>query len=185
MAKLADILGWLSWRNAMRTTAVDQILMGMASPGGGEAALGMAPQSLREILRAMPSTLQERRFARLYFVKPAVLIALPLFCATTGAVSLLNYGASTRILAEAGLGAPVADLLVIGGALLDILLAIGLSLRAWTSRALVGLIGVSAGYLLLASLLRADLWADPLGGLPKSMLAILLAVIALAMMDER
>jgi hypothetical protein len=184
-ARTADLLGWLGWRNPMRTNAVEQILMGMASPGGGEAALGLRPQAFSEILQAMPSTLQERRFARLYFAKPAVLIGLPLFCAATGVVSLANWGAATRILSQAGLRPPLGDALVGGGAALDLVLAVGLSLRAWAPRALVALIGVGAGYLVLAGLIRPDLWLDPLGAFPKTLMMMLLAAIALGMMDDR
>ena len=184
-ARLADLLGWLGWRNAMRTNAVEQIVMGMASPGGGEAALGLRPQTFRQILRDMPSTLQERRFSRLYFAKPAALIALCLFCATTGAISFASYGASTQILVRAGLHPPLTDILVTGGALLDLALAIGLAVRAWASLALVALIVTSVGYLVLASLLRADLWLDPLGVLSKTLLVALLAAITLGMTDDR
>ncbi len=184
-ARVADGLGWLGWRTPLRTNAVDQIGLGMDSPGGGEAALGLVPQRFDDILAGLPSSLQERRFARLYFAKPALLIGLSAFCALTGLLSLTQGEASMALLAPAHLPAPVSKLLIVGGGLLDLALALGLAVRAWASRALLGLIGLSGVYLLMASLLRPDLWLDPLGSLSKTLLVMLLAGLALGMMDER
>jgi hypothetical protein len=44
---------------------------------------------------------------------------------------------------------------------------------------------VTAGYLIGASLVRPDLWLDPLGPLVKSIPAAFLALAALATLDER
>lgn len=183
--RVADGLGWLGWRNPMRTNAIEQIALGMDTPPGGEAALGLKPQAFAEILQALPSTLQERRFARLYFAKPALLIALAAFCAFTGVVSLTSYAASTGLLTRAGLRSPLTDALVVGGAVLDLLAALAICVRRFTSRGLIALIGLSAGYLAIASVLRPDLWLEPLGALPKTLMLMLMAGVALGMMDER
>ena len=182
----ADGLGRLGWRSAMRSNAVDQQTKGMHSPGGGEATLGLPAQTLDEILDAMPSNLQERRFARLYFVKPAVLILLGLFCAYSGILGLTaGYDAAIGMLAAGGVASPLKEVLLIGGCIADILLAMGLLVRRSAPLALKGIIAISLAYLVAGSWLRPDLWLDPLAALAKAGAVAMLALVGLAMMDER
>jgi uncharacterized protein YbjT (DUF2867 family) len=182
---VADALGWLGWRNPMRSNAVGQIERGMGSAGGGEAALGLLPERFVDILDRQPATLQERRFARLYFAKPALLIALSTFSAVTGAISLARFDAAVAVLSAGGLDESLARVLVVGGALIDIALAIAIAVRAWTSRALIALIGLTAVYLAAATAIRPDLWLDPMGGLTKAVMIMLMAAVAWAMLDDR
>ncbi len=51
--------------------------------------------------------------------------------------------------------------------------------------ALIGMIAVSLAYLAGATIWRPDLWGDPLGPLMKVWPAAILALAALAIMDER
>ena len=51
--------------------------------------------------------------------------------------------------------------------------------------ALLGMVAVSAAYLLGGTLLRPDLWADPLGPFVKILPGAVLALAALAILDER
>lgn len=47
------------------------------------------------------------------------------------------------------------------------------------------MVAITAAYLAGATVWRPDLWADPLGPLVKVVPAALLAVVALAMLEER
>ncbi len=51
--------------------------------------------------------------------------------------------------------------------------------------AALGMVLVSAGYLLAATLIVPHLWLDPLGPLVKTIPAAVLALVALAVAEER
>jgi hypothetical protein len=74
---------------------------------------------------------------------------------------------------------------VIGGSLVDLLLASLVCFRRSAPTALRGMIVVTLAYLAAASVWAPTLWSDPLGPLVKSVPAAFLALAALAMMDER
>jgi hypothetical protein len=69
--------------------------------------------------------------------------------------------------------------------LVDLLLAGLVVVRRAAPIALRGMITVTLGYLAAATIWLPALWSDPLGPLVKSVPAALLALAALAMMDER
>jgi hypothetical protein len=89
------------------------------------------------------------------------------------------------ILTASGMDAVLARGAVIGGSLIDIALALLLIWRPTAARALQGMLLVTMGYLLAGTLVRPDLWLDPMGPLLKSIPAAFLAVAALATLDER
>jgi hypothetical protein len=72
-----------------------------------------------------------------------------------------------------------------GGAIVDIVLGIGVAIRTSARMALIGMLVVSGLYLLLGSILAPALWLDPLGRLVKIVPILLLIVFALAMLEER
>lgn len=186
IGKAADALGWLGWRTPMRSNARKQIAAGMGSLGGGEAALGLEPQTLDQVLETLPSTVQERRFARLYFVKPAILASLSALCGGTALISqTAGYASARAILEAAGMKPGFAVACIAGGAAVDLALAIGIAVRPWSSQALMALLAVTACYLAIGAAIRPDLWTDPLGGMLKTFVVMLLAVVALAMGDDR
>ena len=51
--------------------------------------------------------------------------------------------------------------------------------------AAIGMIGVTAAYLLAGTLFTPDLWLDPLGPFVKTLPAAVLALVALAIRDAR
>ncbi|ESZ31898.1 hypothetical protein X733_20520 [Mesorhizobium sp. L2C067A000] len=80
---------------------------------------------------------------------------------------------------------PLAEPAVVAGALADI--AVG-ALIAWrpTSRlGLFGAIAVSLFYAIAGSILRPDLWLEPLGPLIKILPILVLHFAALAILEER
>jgi uncharacterized protein YbjT (DUF2867 family) len=186
MAAAADALAWLGWRSPMRTTAIRQLASGVA--GRAEDAperLGFTPGPLAETLAAWPSGVQERWFARLYFVKPVVLATLAGFWAASGVFGLVQHAAAASLLTGAGLSPATAGALVIGGGALDLVFAALVCFRPTARLGLQAMILVTFAYLAGASLWLPQLWSDPLGPLVKSVPAAILALAALAIRDER
>jgi len=72
-----------------------------------------------------------------------------------------------------------------GGAIIDIVLGIGVAIRSSARMALIGMLVVSGLYLLMGSILVPALWLDPLGRLVKIVPLLLLIVFSLAVLDER
>ena len=185
-ALAADALAWLGWRSPMRSTAMAQLRHGVRGDAASASALpGVRIADLDAILAASPSNVQERWFARLYFLKPLGLTTLALFWAASGLGGLLATGRAAAVLIAAGFAPGAATLAVVVGAAADLLLAALVCHRRTAPLALKGMVAVSATYLLGASLWRPDLWADPLGPLTKVVPTIVLALVLLGLMEER
>ena len=75
--------------------------------------------------------------------------------------------------------------MVYGGAIVDVGLALAVCLRATAPSALKGMVLVCTCYLVGGSIFRPDLWLDPLGPFVKILPAAMLALMTLAVMDER
>ena len=186
-ARMADGLAYLGWRSPMRSAALAQLRLGVT--GDAEAArrlLGLELRSLRQILDAWPAGVQERWFARSYFLKPAMLIGLGLFWLLSGTIGLtVSFAPAVAVLTAVGVAPALAKAAVIGGGLADILLGSAVAFRRAAPWALRGMLLVSAAYLMGGTLLRPDLWLDPLGPFLKVIPGMLLAAAALAILDER
>src|SRR3981081_4198324 len=66
---------------------------------------GIVPRPLSAALASRPASVQERWFAGLYLLKPAVFIVLSLFWIATGALSLgPAYWAGLQLVEQAGAG---------------------------------------------------------------------------------
>ena len=156
--------------------------------GDGEAAqriFGFAPKSFEALLLRHPSGVQERWFARAYFVKPVALAVLSLFWIASGVIGFARADTASTVLTSAGWSAGAASATVIAGAIVDMALGFGALFRRRARAALIGMIAVSLGYLAAATLVRPDLWLDPLGPLVKALPGAALALAALAILDER
>jgi len=185
-AGCADLLGRLGWRSPMRTTALRQLAAGVEGRAEDAAThLGFTPRNLAETLAAWPSGVQERWFARLYLMKPLVIATLAVFWVASGVVGLARHESAEGLLRVAGLPSGMATAAVYGGSALDLCLGLMACVRPTASKAFIGMIVVTAGYLVSASIWTPALWADPLGPLVKSLPAAVLALVALAVLDER
>ena len=187
LAFLGDAAAHLGWRNPLRRATLRHLTHGVVgAPEEWMRATGLKPRSLDEFLAEVPSTVQERRFARLYFVKPLGIVVLSLFWIMSGVISLGPSSESARaILLRAGIGGEAGGLLVAAGGLVDI--AIGAAI-AFNPTARVGLgasVLVSIAYLAAATILRPDLWGDPLGALAKIFPVAFAAIAVAALLDER
>ena len=137
------------------------------------------------MLAGWPSGVQERWFARLYFLKPVGLAALIGFWLASGVIGLTVGRQHAAALLAPSLSPPLAHAAVVVGAVLDIGLAALALFRRTTPTALKGMIAVTVAYLAGATIVRPELWADPLGPLVKTVPAAVLALVMLAVMSER
>ncbi|MDJ0512593.1 MAG: SDR family oxidoreductase [Methyloceanibacter sp.] len=183
---LGDIASWLGWRSPLRSTARLEIERGaVGDPRDWIETTGAQPQSLQAALAAEPPSVQEKWFARLYLLKPLVIVVLALYWLVTGLIALgPGWGPAVAQMRESGAGA-YAALPVALGALADILIGLGIAYRPSARLALWAAIGLSVIYLVLGTILAPALWVDPLGPMVKILPILVLTFVALATLEER
>jgi hypothetical protein len=98
---------------------------------------------------------------------------------------LAHRDAAVHVLTSAGINPVAAEGLVVAGAIADLTLGALVCVRRTAALAFVGMLAVTAAYLLSATIVRPDLWGDPLGPLVKTLPAALLALTGLALLAER
>jgi uncharacterized protein YbjT (DUF2867 family) len=184
--RLGDLAGRLGWRPALRSNAAREMARGATGdPAEWRRLTGIEPRTLAASLAARPPTLQERWFARLFWLQPVALVVLAFFWIGTGLVSLgPGFEIGTQLLRMAGLPALAAPG-VAAGALADIVIGAGILYRPWARRALWGAVLLSLFYMTTGTLLMPSLWRDPLGPMMKIWPILALNLVALAMLDER
>lgn len=185
IARLADFAGTLGWRSPLRTTAL-KVLEGHVTgdPEPWRRDTGFALKSLAETLADLPSTLQERLFARIKLVFPLLLLMLSLFWIVSGVIGFWQYDAAVSVADEA-LGQSLASISVLAGSAIDILIGAGLLVNRTFRQACFASIAVSLLYLAAGSIVTPDLWLDPLGPFVKVIPAIGLALVLAAAGEER
>jgi uncharacterized protein YbjT (DUF2867 family) len=181
LLKFGDAAGWLGWTSPIRTTSIRQLLYGAA--GQEPALVGARPFS--QALHAEPAAVQDRWHSRLYFIRPLTIVLLGLFWLASGLIAL-GPGArqAAAVLKRADFGS-LAGPVSAAFAMVDILLAVLIFVRATARTALVGMLVVSALYLAVASVRLPWLWADPLGPLAKVLPMMGLCLVVLATEDRR
>jgi uncharacterized protein YbjT (DUF2867 family) len=186
MFRLGDLVSWFGWRPPVRTTALKQLQRDVVGDDKGWTSLtGINAASLPDALVRDPVSVQERWFAKLFLLKPLLIGGLALFWIVTGLITLgPAREAGVALLREARLGS-YSSVAAIGGALLDLMIGIGIAIRRTTRFALWSAIAVSIGYLLLGGLLVPALWVDPLGPLVKILPVLLASFAILAILDDR
>lgn len=184
--RAGDLVAWFGWRPPIRSTARRELVRGAI--GDNQAwirATGIAPRPLGEALAANPASVQERWFARLYLLKPLAILVFALFWLTTGAVTLGPGWGRAMAVIEATAAAGIAELLVIGGALLDLAIGAAMLFRRTAKAALTAALATTCLYVLLGSVLAPWLWVDPLGPMLKVWPILVFNLICLAVLDER
>jgi uncharacterized protein YbjT (DUF2867 family) len=185
--RLGDFVGWLGWRPPLRSTAEREVALGATGDGTQWRALtGIEPHSLAEALAAEPASVQERWFARLYLLKPLIFGVLSLFWIGTGIMSLgPGYHIGEQWMHAGGVEGPLAVLAIVAGGLTDLVLGIGMAIRRTARLALIGSLIVSVAYFAIGTYLLPGLWLDPLGPMMKIWPICGLALVALAIYDDR
>jgi uncharacterized protein YbjT (DUF2867 family) len=182
-----DLVSLLGWSPAVRGTALLEMRRGVAGdPSAWITATGLRPAGLNGALAALPATVQESWFARLFLLKPLMLGGLVVFWVVSGLIALtVAFRPASAILRGHGFSAAAADIVTVVSSLVDI--SVGLAI-AWRRTCRVGLlagVAVSLGYMAGAAVLTPEIWIEPLGALVKTGPAIVLMLCALAMLEER
>jgi len=186
MYRLGDIVGLLGWRTPIRSTARRELMRGaVGDPTRWTETTGIVPQSLAQALAAEPASVQERWFARMYFVKPVVFAVFAAFWIGTGLISLgPGWDVGIEYMQRSGVGA-VAAPGIIAGALADIVIGIGIAIRRTARIALWAALAISVFYLVAGTIILPELWADPIGPMMKIWPILALNLVALAIVDDR
>lgn len=184
--RLGDLAGLLGWRSPMRTTARREIVRGaVGDPSEWRRVTGIQPRKLSQALQNEPPSVQERWFARLFFLKPLVFAVFSIFWIGTGVISLtVGWEIGVNLMEKAGAG-PLSAPGVIAGALADILAGIAIAYRPWARAGLYGAFALSVFYLVTGTILMPILWSDPIGPMFKILPIMALNLVALAILDER
>jgi uncharacterized protein YbjT (DUF2867 family) len=185
--RAGDLAGMLGWRPPLRSTVRLEIARGsVGDPAPWTRLTGIEPRALGAALASEPATIQEKWFARLYFIKPIIIGVLSLFWLGTGLIAIgPGWEAGVGLLRQAGVSGGAAAVMALAGALADIAIGIGIAVRASARAALCAALALSAVYLLLGTLLMPHLWLDPTGPLLKIVPLLPLNLAALAILDDR
>ena len=186
-ARFGDLVARLGWSPPIRSTALAEMRRGVVGdPGPWEAATGLRPTPLAECLAALPATVQERWFARLYLLKPLVIGGLALFWLTSGLLALgPAHVAAVAVLTDHGMPAWFAAAATVATALADILVGLAVARRRSCRAGLLAGLFLAGGYLLGSVVVAPDLWLDPLGPMVKVAPAMILMAVGLAILDDR
>lgn len=181
-----ELAGLLGWRSPVRAAARTELARGATGDASLWAATtGMRPRRLIELLADRPATLQDRRFAQFYFLKPLIIVVTAAFWLGTGLTSLtIGYDIGVALLREGGMGA-LSGPSVIAGGLADIIIGLALLFRPTARMALWGAILISLFYVVAGTLVLPRLWEDPIGPMLKIWPLIALNIVALFMVRDR
>ncbi|MEZ5987399.1 MAG: SDR family oxidoreductase [Hyphomonas sp.] len=178
-ARLGDLAGWLGWRPALRTTSLRVL---------GKGVTGNAQQwpvrNLANTLSALPSTVQERTYARMALLYPFLLIVLSGFWLVSGLIGWWQQAAAMAVFGPE-VPAPLAKGFVLGGAVADIAIGAALLVRPFTRPAALAAVLVSLAYLAGSAMLASHLWVDPLGPMVKVFPAIALSLTVWTLTEAR
>jgi uncharacterized protein YbjT (DUF2867 family) len=182
-----DLAARLGWRPPLGTTARRELTRGaVGDPRAWEQATGIQPASLADALAREPASVQERWFAKLYFLKAVVLAVLVAFWIATGLISLgPGWEEGTAYLREGGVSESLTTAGVVAGALADIAIGVGIALRRTARTALLAAVAISVFYMVAGTFVLPRLWADPVGPMLKIWPILALHLVALAILDDR
>lgn len=182
-----DAVSSLGWRPPMRSTALRELQRGVTGdPTAWQVATSIPVRDLLEVLRTRPSTIQERWFARLYPVKAVLLAGLVIFWCASALIALgPAYTEAVAILTSRGFPASQAHAATVAGSIMDFSVGVAIAFRRTSRWGLRAGIAVSLFYMLAAAILTPDLWVEPLGALVKTLPAIILMMVGLAISGER
>jgi len=181
-----DIAGALGWRSPIRSSARTELSRGAIGDGAlWNATTGVKARSLNEMLADAPATLEDRRFAQFYFLKPVIFAITGSFWIGTGIISLtIGYDIGVALLREGGMGA-LSGPSVIAGGWADILIGLGVIFRPTARLALWGAILISLFYAVAGTIVLPRLWEDPIGPMLKIWPIVVLNFVALFMVRDR
>jgi len=186
-ARMGDATSYLGWASPLRTTALVELRRGVSGdPRPWMEATAIQPTSLQASLRKLPWSIQEKRFARLYLAKAMVILVLAGFWIASGLIALtVGFKSATALLVAQHFSSAIAGAITVVGAIADIAIGCAIATKPACRAGLFAGIGVSAFYVVGASLAAPGLWTDPLGPLLKVFPVVGLMLVALATLDDR
>lgn len=182
-----DVVRWLGWRPPIGSVARRELARGaVGDPSAWRELMAAEPTRLEDALAREPASVQERWFARLYFLKAVVFGVLALFWIGTGLISL-GPGSERGLeyLFAGGVSGRFAEAVVIAGALADIAIGVGIAFRRTARGALLAAIAISVFYMIAGTFVLPVLWLDPVGPMLKIWPIIALNLVALAILEDR
>lgn len=183
---VADLLGWLGWRSPLRSTALRLIGEDVVADGGAvRRDTGRALADLDHILAGLPAGMQDRWHARLGLLLPLIVGALATLWIGSGIDGFAAAARAAKFLPFHTTHPGIADQAVFVFAMLDVALGVAILVRRWARAAALGMALLTLLYLAGGTLLAPQLWADPLAPLLKTIPALVLALVAAAILDER
>jgi uncharacterized protein YbjT (DUF2867 family) len=184
---LGDFARLLGWRPPIGAVARRELKRGAVGDASAWSELMAAePARLADALKSEPASVQERWFARLYFLKAAVFVVLALFWIGTGLISLgPGWEQGLEYLRAGGVPPGLARAGVVAGALADIAIGVGIALRRTARGALWAAIGLSIFYMIAGTFVLPALWLDPVGPMLKIWPIVVLNLVALAIVEDR
>lgn len=185
--KAGDVAGWLGWRSPIRSTARREIVRGASADNSAWRAMtGINPRPLSLALASEPPSVQERWFARLYLLKPLSFAVFSAFWLATGIVSLtVGWEIGKGLMLLGGVPDPWASLVVIAGALSDIVIGFAIAWRRTARAGLWAAFAISVAYALIGSILLPELWREPLGPMMKIWPILAFNLLLLAIREDR
>jgi uncharacterized protein YbjT (DUF2867 family) len=185
--KVGDAVSALGWRPPVRTTARREIVYGaLGDPSRWSQLTGIVPTDIEVALTREPASVQERWFARLYFLKPLVFGVFGLFWLGTGFISFgPGWDIGLSLMREGGVEEPLAQLSVIAGASADVLIGLAILYRPTSRYGLYAALLISVAYAIIGSILVPRLWREPLGPMLKIWPIMVLNLVALAIREDR
>jgi uncharacterized protein YbjT (DUF2867 family) len=185
--RAGDAVQMFGWRTPLNSTAQAEMRRGATgNPEPWGKTTGIKPRDLEAALAAEPASVQERWFSRLYALKPLIFGILGLFWIVTGIISLgPGWQIGISLLREGGLQEKFAALIVIAGAMADIIIGLAIFCRSLSGYALRAALIISLAYAVIATALVPQLWVDPLGPMLKIGPVVMLNLVAMAIREDR
>jgi uncharacterized protein YbjT (DUF2867 family) len=182
-----DLVAHLGWRPPLGSMARRELVRGAVGDAREwREVTGIEPLPLATALAREPASVQERWFAKLYFLKAAVLGVLVAFWIATGVISLgPGWDEGTSYLREGGVPESLTRAGVIAGALADIAVGVGIAVRRTAKLALLAAAAISIFYMVAGTFVLPRLWVDPVGPMLKIWPILVLILVALAIIDDR
>lgn len=181
----ADLLGMAGWRSPLRSTALtvmaDDVI---GDPEPWQKATGRRLKTLSQTLDTLPSSAQERLFARMHLLFPLLVFLMAVFWILSGAIGLVSEAAAVALIADE-VGPSLARILLYGGSALDIAIGLGLVWHSTFRAAALASIALSLVYLVSGSMLTPEIWLDPLGPFVKILPVIGAGLCLLVVSGER
>ncbi|MFZ5779937.1 MAG: SDR family oxidoreductase [Pseudomonadota bacterium] len=182
-----DLMGRLGWRTAIRSNAGRELLHAELGDGARwQQVTGIVPRDLERVLSMEPASVQERWFARLYLLRPAIFAVCALFWISTGIIALWpGWEDGIALMKEGGVQGWPAAAVVIAGAACDIAVGMAIGWRRTARMGVIAAIIVAVVYAAIGSVLVPRLWSDPMGPMLKVLPILALHLAALGVVDDR